>query len=68
MNRALKNSVRGRQRADAVDVPTTGFPYVLSQYNGRANYAAGQYSIQAVKPLQPDGLNANWLGNSPPNR
>ena len=68
MNRALKNSVRGRQRADAVDVPTPGYPYVLSKYNDRANYSAGQYSIQAVKPLQPDGIDANWLGNSPPNR
>lgn len=68
MNRSIKNATRGRQRADAVDIPATGTPYLLSQYNGRANYAAGQYSIQAVKPLQPDGIVASWIGSTPPNR
>ena len=65
MNRATKNKVRGKQRADPADVPQTGPGYVLSQYNGRANYAAGQYDIRVVKPLQPDGTLANWLGNQP---
>ena len=65
MNRATKNKVRGKQRADPADVPQTGPGYVLSQYNGRANYAAGQYNIRVVKPLQPDGTLANWLGNQP---
>ena len=68
MNRSLKNRVRGKQRADAVDVPKLGSGYVLSQYSDRANYRAGQYNIAVVKPLQPDGLDANWLGNEPPNR
>lgn len=68
MNRAIKNKTRGTQRRDAVDVPQTGPGYVLQQYSGRANYRAGQYDIAVVKPLQPDGLLVNWLGNSPPNR
>jgi len=62
MNRATKNKVRGKQRADAADVPQLGPPYVLSQYNGRANYSGGQYSIRVVKPLQPDGALAQWQG------
>ena len=62
MNRAIKNRLRGKQRADAADVPQLGPPYVLSKYNGRANYAAGQYDIRVIKPLQPDGALAQWLG------
>lgn len=68
MNRAQKNRARGAQRRDAVDVPRTGYPYLLSAYNDRANYRAGQYDIQVVKPLQPDGLLASWIGSTPPNR
>lgn len=68
MNRALKNANRGPQRRDAVDVPATGYPFLLSMYNDRANYRAGQYNIAAVKPLQPDGLVASWIGSTPPNR
>lgn len=62
MNRAQKNKARGKQRADALDVPTVGTPYLLNQYNGRANYAAGQIDIRAIKPLQPDGALAQWQG------
>ena len=65
MNRAIRNKVRGKQRADAVDVPQLGTPYVLSQYNGRANYSGGQYDIRVVKPLQPDGALTQWQGISP---
>ena len=68
MNRAIKNKLRGKQRADAVDVPQTGYPYVLSTYNDRANYRAGQYNIAVVKPLQPDGIVTSWIGSTPPNR
>ena len=68
MNRAIKNKLRGKQRRDAVDVPTLGPGYVLNQYSDRANYRAGQYNIAAVKPLQPDGLLTSWIGSTPPNR
>jgi hypothetical protein len=62
MNRAIKNKVRGKQRADAADVPQVGQPYMLNQYSGRANYSAGQIDLRAIKPLQPDGALAQWQG------
>ena len=65
MNRSTKNRLRGKQRRDAVDIPQLGPPYVLSRYNGRANYSAGQYDIRVVKPLQPDGTLAQWQGVTP---
>ena len=65
MNRSLKNKVRGKQRADAIDLPQVGTPYLLNQYNGRANYSAGAYSQRVVKPLQPDGSLAQWQGIEP---
>lgn len=67
MNRALKNRTRGNQRADIPDVPVTGQPQQLAVYNGRANTEAGGYSQRVVKPLQPDGMLSNWMGNTPPN-
>lgn len=67
MNRALKNKLRGVQRRDIPDIPAVQYPYLLAQYNDRANFEAGTINQRAVKPLQPDGILANWLGNSPPN-
>jgi hypothetical protein len=67
MNRAIKNKLRGNQRAPLLDIPQTRQPYLLAKYSGRANYGAGQYEVEVVKPLQPDGMNANWLGNQPAN-
>ena len=62
MNRALKNKTRGRQRADLPDIPDQGWPLLLARYNDRANYEAGTINTRVVKPLQPDGVLANWQG------
>ena len=67
MSRSKKNKTRGNQRRDIPDVPTPAQPLLLATYNGRANTEAGGYEQRAVKPLQPDGLLANWQGNTPPN-
>ena len=66
-SRSIKNKTRGRQRADIPDIPSQGWPLLLARYNDRANYEAGTINTRVVKPLQPDGILANWQGNTPPN-
>jgi len=67
MNRALKNKLRGEQRRDLPDIPAQGYPLLLAQYNDRGNFEAGTINQRAVKPLQPDGILASWIGSTPPN-
>jgi hypothetical protein len=67
VNRAIKNRVRGKQRADLPDIPSQTFGLLVAQYNDRANFEAGTINTRAVKPLQPDGLLASWIGSTPPN-
>ena len=67
MNRSLKNRTRGKQRADLPDIPAMNWPALLARYNDRANFEAGTIDTRVIKPLQPDGILANWQGNTPPN-
>jgi hypothetical protein len=67
MNRAIKNKVRGNQRAAPSYTAAVGYPKLLAVYNDKANLEAGTIDQRVIKPLQPDGMLASWNGSTPPN-
>lgn len=60
MNRACKNATRGKQKGSIPAKPKLGPAQLVSNYDGRANLAAGSFERKASGSAEAKGRIVEW--------
>ena len=62
MNRAIKNSVRGKQSGPLPAKAPPSPAQNIQNFDGRANTSAGKFETQAIRGTTADGMQVQWEG------
>ena len=60
-SRSIKNAKRGKQKGALPAMPKLGQGQLVSNYDGRANTAAGKYERRADGDGEPNGHPIYWI-------